>query len=593
MATNSVPADEWEAGLVSSLREDELDPEDVDAVVLAWRSLPPTSRTASPNSPMLLRCSPRVPSCASEMPGWLQNACAIAHPELEEFGAVGAETLKIALLWWQRNRCHHFLTYHGFVKRRSKKLQRLGISPKAVIFKQYLAASESDSHSSNSRLKAVMLKHLSSDPAASLPGPSSEELVTLLVIGQTNSGKSQFINSLLQCNLLPVWVMHNRLGPREASSSMQISWEELVNIRETAPSGDFILCILSNCWQEEVDLSVTNVILEVFWPHPLLKAGVQLVDSPGMLESPELENIVFDYAQGQRLGVICLFDLATGGLPAHKHFITKLNLDPATIFFVGNKVDTVRPYNGPIDPVDKLFHFKQQVLEQMGERLYDSPDNFPRFSAYSSLEAYLLSQSSGDQVEPLKEPQAIFSFHAKLVDWIKTLFNRSLVAVTSQLLDTVCTLSSVNLITWNYAEIEPKLLKVMEEDIPKTAFSCALGHLEMVRMPFGLVNAGATYQRGMSQLFQGKQWQYILTYIISKEGIRPDPSKMEAIPQFPVPKGVEELRRFLGMTGYHRMFVKDYAIKANALMLPRQVLLQSDLYTVSMTTASASSSVIA
>ncbi|KAH3765483.1 Transposon Ty3-G Gag-Pol polyprotein [Pelomyxa schiedti] len=157
-------------------------------------------------------------------------------------------------------------------------------------------------------------------------------------------------------------------------------------------------------------------------------------------------------------------------------------------------------------------------------------------------------------------------------------------------------------------------VKVKEEDIPKTAFSCALGHLEMVRMPFGLVNAGATYQRGMTQLFQGKQWQYILTYIddiivfshtfeehmqhlqevfnclndagvrlkhtkcefcmekinflghiISKEGIRPDPSKMEAITQFPVPKGVEELRRFLGMTGYHRMFVKDYAIKANAL----------------------------
>ncbi|KAH3765479.1 Transposon Ty3-I Gag-Pol poly [Pelomyxa schiedti] len=38
-------------------------------------------------------------------------------------------------------------------------------------------------------------------------------------------------------------------------------------------------------------------------------------------------------------------------------------------------------------------------------------------------------------------------------------------------------------------------VKVKEEDIPKTAFSCALGHLEMVHMPFG------------------KQWQYILTYI--------------------------------------------------------------------------------
>ncbi|KAH3731443.1 Transposon Ty3-I Gag-Pol polyprotein [Pelomyxa schiedti] len=123
-------------------------------------------------------------------------------------------------------------------------------------------------------------------------------------------------------------------------------------------------------------------------------------------------------------------------------------------------------------------------------------------------------------------------------------------------------------------------------------------------------NAGATFQRAMNSIFQGNQWIHVLTYIndiiifsksfsehmehleegfkclykagvrlkpskcmfctkeihflghvISREGIRPDPDKIRAIVDMPAPKSKEELRRFLGLTGYNRQYIKNYANK--------------------------------
>lgn len=50
-----------------------------------------------------------------------------------------------------------------------------------------------------------------------------------------------------------------------------------------------------------------------------------------------------------------------------------------------------------------------------------------------------------------------------------------------------------------------------------------------------------------------------LGHMISEDGVSPLPSKTEAVKQIPVPKTVTEVRSFLGLSGYYRRFIKNYA----------------------------------
>ena len=50
-----------------------------------------------------------------------------------------------------------------------------------------------------------------------------------------------------------------------------------------------------------------------------------------------------------------------------------------------------------------------------------------------------------------------------------------------------------------------------------------------------------------------------LGFIVSKDGISPDPAKVEAIVSWPIPLTVSKVRGFLGLAGWCRLFVKEYA----------------------------------
>ena len=61
-----------------------------------------------------------------------------------------------------------------------------------------------------------------------------------------------------------------------------------------------------------------------------------------------------------------------------------------------------------------------------------------------------------------------------------------------------------------------------------------------------------------------------LRHIVSKEGIRVDPKKIEVVVEWKPPRNVTEVRSFLGLAGYYRRFVKGFSMTA----IPMSRLLQ-------------------
>ena len=57
-----------------------------------------------------------------------------------------------------------------------------------------------------------------------------------------------------------------------------------------------------------------------------------------------------------------------------------------------------------------------------------------------------------------------------------------------------------------------------------------------------------------------------LGYIVSNEGIRVDPKKIEVVVEWKPPRNVTEVRRFLGLAGYYRRFVKGFSMIAAPMM---------------------------
>ena len=56
-------------------------------------------------------------------------------------------------------------------------------------------------------------------------------------------------------------------------------------------------------------------------------------------------------------------------------------------------------------------------------------------------------------------------------------------------------------------------MEVEESDRPKTAFATKKGLYQFLRMPFGLANAPAAFERLMENVLAGLQWDICLLYL--------------------------------------------------------------------------------
>lgn len=56
-------------------------------------------------------------------------------------------------------------------------------------------------------------------------------------------------------------------------------------------------------------------------------------------------------------------------------------------------------------------------------------------------------------------------------------------------------------------------VKVKEVDVEKTAFGYRKGAFEFIKMPFGLVNGPATFQRIIDELFRDQNYKILIVYL--------------------------------------------------------------------------------
>lgn len=151
-------------------------------------------------------------------------------------------------------------------------------------------------------------------------------------------------------------------------------------------------------------------------------------------------------------------------------------------------------------------------------------------------------------------------------------------------------------------------------DRPKTAFSVLGSHYEFNRLPFGLINSAPAFQRIMSRVLEGlvgsicfvyiddivvygstleehnynlavvlqrlsknklkvkaskchflKEEIVYLGFVISKDGVKMDQKKVQAIKNLVEPTDTKQLKSFLGMAGFYRKFIPSFSLIASPL----------------------------
>jgi hypothetical protein len=92
------------------------------------------------------------------------------------------------------------------------------------------------------------------------------------------------------------------------------------------------------------------------------------------------------------------------------------------------------------------------------------------------------------------------------------------------------------------------------------------GHTERLREVFGRLRA-AKLTLNLEKCHFAKDSVEYLGHCLTREGVKPSEDKVKAIRDYPRPRNVNEARSFLGLSGYYRQYIPNYAEISRPLTL--------------------------